>query len=254
MKTIFAIIFAAACAALYAAPNVTNTVLMVDQHGDLNVEGVASVADIATNSVKVSIAEAKAQAAQETAVGVTNAIQGVVGNIMSNNVVVYRSGFADSFVALVIYTDNDILLIKEARWLERSASQIRVEIDYCCTADIGATKPIVMHRNTLAGIESRADFAELADGNVTTPTYSAGEVVIGGQTYAGVYTITATVPNPVASASYFLWIKVSGDTPGGDGATLDLPNGVTGGITGDVVWGDKTLVFKGGVLTGVRNE
>ena len=40
----------------------------------------------------------------------------------------------------------------------------------------------------------------------------------------------------------------------GDGTTLDLPNGVTGGYTGDVVWGDKVLTFRGGVLKGVADN
>ena len=106
-------IFAGLTAA--AAPNVTNTVMMVDQRGNLNVEGVASVEDVATNAVKVQIAEAKAAAAQDTARGVTNALQAVAENIMSNNVVIYRSGFSDSFAALVIFTDDDILAITEAR-------------------------------------------------------------------------------------------------------------------------------------------
>ena len=41
--------------------------------------------------------------------------------------------------------------------------------------------------------------------------------------------------------------------PSGDGLTLDLPNGVTGGYTGEVEWGDKVLTFKGGMLTGVAD-
>ena len=76
-----------------SAFNVSNKTVMVDQRGNLNAEGIASVQDVATNAVKAQVAEAKAEAAMTTARGVTDAIQGVVGNIMSNNVVVYRSGF-----------------------------------------------------------------------------------------------------------------------------------------------------------------
>ena len=94
-------------AELCPAANVTNTVMMVDQRGHLNVEGVASVEDVATNAVKATIAEQKAAAAQHTAQGVTNALQAVAENIMSNNVVIYRSGFSDSFSALVIITDDE---------------------------------------------------------------------------------------------------------------------------------------------------
>lgn len=245
------------CAAPFAArcADLTNTVMMVDQRGNLNVEGVASVADVATNAVKVQIAEAKAETARQTARGVTNALQAVVSNIMSNNVVIYRSGFSDSFAALVLFTDDDILAICEARWRERSAAQIVVDVDYVTTANIGTVKPAVMHRNTLGNLQNgRNDFDELDEANVTEPVYHAGERTYGGQTFAGYYTITATIPNPASTSSYFLWIKVDGDTPSGDGTTLDLPNGVTGGYTGNVVWGDKTLTFRGGVLKGVADN
>lgn len=245
---------AAATIAAVAAPNVTNTVMMVDQRGNLNVEGVASVADVATNAVKVQIAEAKADAAQATAQGVTSAIGAVVENIMSNNVVVYRSGFSDSFAALVIFTEDDILAICEARWREKTAARIVVDVDYVTTADIGTVKPAVMHRNTLDNLQNgRQDFDELDDANVTTPVYHAGPREYAGQTFAGYYTITATIPNPASTTSYFLWIRADADAPSGDGTTLDLPNGVTGGYTGNVVWGDKVLTFRGGVLKGVRN-
>ena len=69
-RAILLAITAAALALAVHAANVTNTVLMVDQRGALNVDGVASVADVATNAVKAQIAEAKAEAAQETARGV----------------------------------------------------------------------------------------------------------------------------------------------------------------------------------------
>lgn len=236
-----------------AAPNVTNTVLMVDQKGELNVEGVASVEDIAKNSVKVQIAEAKAQAAQDTARGVTNAIQGVIANIMDNNVIVYRRGFSDSFAPLVIYTDNDHLVIAEARWKERSAEKLVVEIDYCCTADLGSMKPIVMHRHSIEGSNDvKHDFGEVPEANVTVPIYTEREKKIGDHTFKGYYTLTATIDNPASIGSYFLWIKVDGDAPGGDGSTLDLPNGVTGGKTVHFIWGDRELYFTGGICTGVK--
>lgn len=250
MKDLFAIL-CVLCGLNLTAANVSNTVVTVDQRGNLNVEGVATIADVATNTVKAQIAEAKADAAQATAQGVTSSISAVVDNILSNNVVIYRSGFSDSFAALVIFTDSDILAITEARWKENTAARIVVDVDYVTTANIGTVKPAVMHHNTLAG--GSADFEELDPANVTTPEYHVGERTYAGQTFAGYYTITATIPNPAGINSYFLWIKAEGDIPSGDGMTLDLPNGVTGGITGDVTWGDKVLTFRGGVLRGVRD-
>lgn len=241
---------AAAMLAANAAPDTTNTVMMVNQRGELNVEGVASVADVATNAVKVQIAEAKAEAAQDTAEGVTNAISAVVGNIMSNNVVIYRSGFSDSFASLVIFTENDLLAIIDARW-QVSAAQIVVEVDYVTTANLGTTKPLVYCHNSLDG--GTANFDEVPDGSVTTPVYHSGAREYNGQSFAGYYTLTATIQNPESTNSYFLWIKADADTPSGDGTTLDLPHGVTGGATETVTWGDKVLTFRGGVLVEVTD-
>ena len=241
---------AAAILAANAAHDTTNTVMMVNQRGELNVEGVASVADVATNAVKVQIAEAKAEAAQATAEGVTNAISAVVGNIMSNNVVIYRSGFSDSFASLVIFTENDLLAIIDARW-QVSAAQIVVEVDYVTTANLGTVKPLVFCHNSLE--VGRANFDEVPNGSVTTPVYHAGAREYNGDTFAGYYTTTATLANPSSTSSYFLWIKAEADTPSGDGTTLDLPHGVTGGATETVTWGDKVLTFRGGVLVEVTD-
>ena len=245
------ILCAVMCCAAFGGAT-TNDVLYVDQDGRLNAQGVASVEDVATNAAKVAVAEQKAEIAQNTAVAVSNSIQAVIQNLMANNEVIYRSGFSDSFAPLVVFTDSDMLAIVEARWTTRSAAQLVVEIDYVCSVNMGTTKPTIMHRETLEGGGGRASFAELADSNVTTPTYTASERTYADQTFSGYYTVTATIPNPVSTTSYFLWIKVEADAPSGQGATLDLPNGVTGGQNVTVTLGSKTLTWVGGVLMEVE--
>lgn len=230
--------------------DVTNTVLMVDQRRNLNVEGIASVEDVATNAAKAVVASQRAEAAQQTALAVSNSINTVAQNLMANNAVIYRSGFSDSFAPLVVFTDSDVLAIVDARWTERSAARLVCEIDYVCTINLGAMKPTVMHRETIGG--PRTDFAALADSNVTAPVYHAEQREFSGQTFAGYYSVTATIPNPSATTAYFLWIKCEADAPSGDGATLDLPNGVTGGRSVTVELGNKTLTWVGGVLMEVE--
>lgn len=230
---------------------VTNTELTVDQRGNLNAAGVASVEDVATNAAKAVAAQQRAENAQQTATAVSNSIDTVVQNLMANNEVIYRSGFSDSFAPLVVFTDSDVLAIADTRWVERSSSRLVAEVDYACTADLGMTKPTVMHRVTLDG--QRSNFSELADANVTAPVYHADQRTVGGQKFSGYYTVTATVPNPSGTSSYFLWIKVSADAPSGDGGALDLPNGVTGGRTLTVTCAEfGMLEFVGGLLMGVE--
>ena len=174
----------------------TNTVLMVDQNGDLNVEGIASVENVASNAAKVVVAEQKAEIARETALAVSNSINTVAQNLMANNGVIYRSGFSDSFAPIVVFTESDKLVLAEARWTEQSAARLVCEIDYVCTVDLGTTKPTVMHRETIEG--ARSNFYELPDSNVTTPVYHAESRTVGGDTFAGYYSITATIANPVS--------------------------------------------------------
>lgn len=241
---------------LFGAGEITRTPLMVDENQNLNAEGVASVEDVATNAVKVQIAVAKAEAVEQTAIQVKGDIDTVVDNIMSNNVVVYRKGFADSFAAYVVFTDNDKLLITDVVF-RRTGANLEVDLEYVCTADVGAIKPRVMHHSTLQG--GRENFDELADSNVTTPVFHSGTQTVENDkgesfTVSGYYTLTSTVAGAGSENSYFIWIKIDADVPSGQGMTLDLVNGVTGGKTQTVHWGGYVLDFVGGVLKGVVDE
>lgn len=247
------------CASILGADSGTleRIPLMVDQDKNLNAEGIASVEDVATNAVRVQIAEAKAEAVQATAQVVTNSVQAVVDNIMSNNVVVYRKGFSDSFAAYVVFTDSDRLIITDVVF-SRSGSDLLVNLEYVCTADIGALKPTVMHHSTLTG--GRSNFEQLADSAVATPVFHSGSQTISNETtgeeftVSGYYTTTVTVAGAGASNQYFIWIKVEADTPSGDGMTIDLVNGVVGGKSVTVNWGGYKLTFVGGILKEVADE
>lgn len=234
-----------------AQVGVTNTVLMVDQNGNLNVSGVASVKDIATNAVNVQIAQTAANAARNTARQVTNELNGIVANIMSNNVVIYRSGYTDAFEGLVVYTTNDNLIICKYVNNGITGGNLQAHIEYVCTADIGTVKPIAMAHDTLDG--GRENFVQVASSGVTPPIKHSESRTVGGHTYTEWYEIDVTIPVVGTPSQYFYFIKIEADTPSGDGATLTLVNGVTGGQSTTVVWGDKRLTFKGGVLTGVQD-
>lgn len=226
------------------------TVVTVDQLGHLNVAGIASVTDVATNAVKVQIAEAKADAAASTAQGVTNALNGIVQSIMENNTVIYRYGYTDSFSSLVIITDSDKLLITDFQH-SIAGTTLTAHLKYVCTVNVGAVKPIVYANSELDG--GKENFPIVDDANVTTPVYHPEPIDVGDGHYDGWYEITVTIPNLTDTRQYFFWIKIDPDTPSGDGMSLELPNGVVGGYTGAVIWGNKRLSFLKGMLTGVQD-
>lgn len=226
------------------------TVVTVDQYGQLNVAGIASVTDVATNAVKVQVAEAAANAAASTAQGVTNALNGIVASIMENNVVIYRHGFTDSFSSLVIITDDDQLWITDFQHTINGTTLV-AHLKYVCTADIAAVKPIVYANSQLDG--GKENFPVVEDANVTMPVYHAEPLEFREAHYDGWYDTTVTIPNLTEGKQYFFWIKVAPDIPSGDGMSLELPNGVVGGMDATVNWGDKRLTFFKGMLVGVQD-
>lgn len=229
---------------------VEKTVVTVDQYGKMNVRGIASVTDVATNAVKVQIAEAKADAAAATARGVTNALNGIVQNIMENNTVIYRYAFTDSFSSLVIITDDDVCIVTDFQH-QISGTTLTATIKYVCTADVKMVKPIV-YANSQLDI-GKENFPIVDDANVTMPIYHDEEIKFKEATFSGWYETTVTIPNITDGKQYFFWIKITGDVPSGDGMSLELPNGVAGGQTTEVVWGDKRLTFFKGMLMGVQD-
>ena len=229
----------------------TNTVVTVDQWGRMNVPGVASVSDVAKNAANVLVAEAKADAAKTTAQAVSNQLDGIVENIMQNNVVIYRKGYTDSFSGLVIFTDDDKLVICNFQKVSLSGGTLRVRIDFVCTANIGNLKPTVLAHDTLSG--GKSDFVRVPAADVDAPILHVEQKSIGGDTFDRWYEMYCDISVAGGATTYFYYIKLDADAPSGDGATIDLPNGVTGGVTEDVTWGDKVLSYRGGVLVGVRD-
>lgn len=249
MKRIITVaaLFAAAVA---LADRLEKTVVTVDQHGQLNVAGIASVTDVATNAVKVQIAEAKADAAASTARGVTNALNGIVQNIMDSNTVIYRYGFTDSFAALVILPEGTKVVITGFT-KTISGTTMTAHIQYVCNANVAAIKPIV-YANSQIDV-GKDNFPIIEDANVSAPVYHSESVKVGEELYEGYYEIVVTVPNLTQGKQYFFWLKLDPDTPSGDGMSLELPNGITGGQSTTVVWGDKRLTFFKGMLVEVQD-
>ena len=254
MKHIFFV--AAMVLGLSAFAETEKTVVTVDQNGKLNVSSVASITDVTTNAVNVEIAKAKAEVAENTAKEVSKSLGGIVQNIMSNNTVIYRVGYTDSFEQFVLFGDGDKLAITKFEKVSLNGGTLVANIDYVCTVDVGVMKPLVYANSNLEG--GKDNFQVLPDDSVTIPVYHAETVEVKNKDgaidkYEGYYSITVTINGLDEGKTYFYFIKFDGDMPSGDGSSLELPNGVVGGATTEVVWGNKKLKFYKGMLLEVQD-
>lgn len=223
---------------------VSNKVLFVDENGQTNApEVLADVAAQARNEVAITIAAEKAEAAAIAANEATNIVATVAANIVANEVRIFRKGSLSSFSPLVVFDEeHDKFIISS---FDKGATQIT--FGYVCTVDIGSIKPAVRASNTLAS--PTKDWEPLPEATVSAPTIHNETVELDGVTFNKWYSIT--IPTPT-DGQYFYLIEMNPDAPDGDGLTLNIVGGITGGVTGVFEIGSKTYTFKGGLLMGVE--
>ena len=243
-------LLAAIATALQAAcgdVSVTNTVLMVDQDGNINVPDVlATTADMATASAGAAIAKAKADAAKDAVNDCTNLIQGIVSQIAANELVVYRQGFTDSFASTVFLSADAKCVIYDFKpCVAESGGLVGHDICYALTESPGAAAaPVVLYRDSLAS----GDFQALDQSKVGAPVSAAPYEGEDGTVYSHGYRVRVWTPS---SRAGFFQVNITGSDPLGAGFTFDIVGGVTGGKSATVTWGDSVLTFRGGLLTEV---
>lgn len=229
----------------------TNQVLFVNEKGEVNrPETLATTADMAANKAAILTAEQKAEAAEAAAREGTNLIQDVIRDIAANELVVYRHGYTDAFGVLVVIDPDAQLVITEFEVLDETDSEGRnaFRLTYALkNSQSVAVKPEVKWRSSLEA--ASADFAAL-------PSAQVGEPVAGGAYTDGAgvvfnYTYTIKFYAPTDKSGFFI-VNLTADDAAGDGYAFDMPNGVTGGFSGDVDFGSKVLTFTGGILTEVK--
>jgi len=249
MKKLLSVLLLFPLALVADSVTVSNKFLTVNQNGNLNASGVATVEDVATNAVKVQVAEAKLSAVQAAVTQVQGDTQTLAANILSNRVVIYRSAYNEGFSAAVIITDADKLAAYSLALKSYVGTTATFEFKYVCLADIAAVKPTIRDIDALEGV-TKEEFDTVPDGSVSDPVYTPGTTVVGSNTYAGTYSVEFTRTLDASPDSYFCWVDIDGDTPSSGGDGINLPNGVKGGYTGTIGDGwDITVV--GGVIKGV---
>ena len=231
----------------------TNEALFVDQEGNVSrPEVLATEAQMAANAAAILTAEQKAAAAEAAAREGTNLIQDVIRDITANELVVYRHGYTDAFGVVVVIDPDAKLIICEFKPLDevdangRHVFHLRYALQNSRSVD---AKPEVRWHSSIEG--GRESFSALPSDQVQSHV-SAGswENPTTGEVYPYSYTIRFSAPT---DRTGFFIVNLTADDASGDGWTFDLPNGVTGGFSGDVPFGSKTLTFTGGILTEVRN-
>lgn len=244
MKTLSVIFALAVSISAMAQGTMTNTVITIDQDGNVNKTNVlADAGQMAANAVKVEIAAQAATAAAQAAVEGSNTINAIAANIVANEVRIYRKGSMSAFEALALYDENDKVYISG---IEINKPKGYNSISYVSTVDWGSVKPIVRTINTLS---DRADFVEVDDSAVSAPVEQTGSFNYHGDTFNKQWTITV----PKLDWQHFYYIDLDADAPEGTGATLDVKGGFTGGFTGDIIEGNIIKTYKGGLLMEVRN-
>ena len=229
----------------------TNEVLFVNEKGEVNrPETLATTADMAANATAILTAEQKAAAAEAAAREGTNLVQDIIRDITANELVVYRFGYTDAFGVLVVIDPDAKLIITEFEILnevdEEGRNAFRLTYALKNSRSVDVKPEVKWHSSVSAG---RDAFAAL-------PPEQVGEPVAGGAytDKEGVvfnYTYTIKFYAHTDKSGFFI-VNLTADDAAGDGLAFDLPNGVTGGFTGDIYFGNTLLNFKGGVLMGVK--
>lgn len=230
---------------------ISNRVLMVDEDGNLNVSNVlATVAQMTTNETMLVLAQASAEAAEKAAYEGTNIVQGVVSEIMAQQLVIYRRGFNDSFGTITVFSPSDDVVVTDIEVPEVVSDEglKAVDITYAATLDVGALAPGFLYSSTLT---NKADMAELASSNIDPPEQvSAESITMNGNVYAYSYKVRIWVPQEDQG---FFVIYMDADEPDGDGSAVNIYGGQKGGFTGSTVWGSNQMTFVGGFLMSVTS-
>lgn len=243
--------FAIATAKADTPPLGTNEfrkVAWVNERGEVNVpEVIATVAQQTTNETNVIIANEKADAAMKAAADATNVVKDVAAAIVRNDVRIYRKGSLVSFDPFIDWDpDHDHILPTE---FDPHKLQNRIYFGYVATKDIGVVKPLIYEHDTLGDGVPRTDWDLVSTDDISTPVVHEEEIEFSGLKYSRWYSLDITAYH---DNQHFFCLDMNTDTPEGDGMTLNIHGGFTGGFTGTIVDGSLRKTYKGGLLMGVE--
>lgn len=236
-------------ALILAASVATNTVVMVNEKGKVNVPDVlATTADMAAIKAATLTAEERATAADAAAKAGTNMVAGVIADIGRNELIIYRYGYTDGLSAAQVLDPDAKLVTTQFDPLneQNAAGLAAFDIQYALKNSTEfAGQPVIRWRNA---IDDGTDFEPIDAANIEPVTRIDPYTDRNGETYQWHY--KTKFYDEKQEQGFYLVVLIPDDTAG-DGATMELPNGVAGGLTTTFEWDGYRIESSGGIIVGV---
>lgn len=251
MNKVF-VCFSLVLAALLSVPlsaGTTNRILTVDQDGNVSsTNALATAAQLAAVAQSNELIKVQQQASADGYNTATGLLAMAAASITTTPVV-YQSLEFTGFEASVSFPEDAQVYttqidVKDETSTVDGTVMRKISLDFAFTENLQTVKPYVQYAAQLEGAGPKADWNCLSDELVSDPVLLSGSYTdAGGNVYNNRYTIDAWVPYDYARG--FFGVLIPNHAADATGAVMDMP-GVKNGISGDILWGNATITYKGG--------
>ena len=228
-----------------AEANVTNTVVMIDQRGNISPSNaVATIVQATITETRIAAAEVAAVAYTNAAAQTEAAVDDLAKAIIGNNVVVYEDDFMYSLGDAIAISTNCLCRIYDFKAKTEVVTVDGVEHDrswvyFGFTENIGSLNPVAQFKDSLS---QDIDWDEVICG---TPEMQNHSFEKNGESFDYCYRMYVDIPKEYTSAFIMVFTEITAMV--GDGSVLNISGGIAGGLTQDVQWGQNTIHFRGGL-------
>ena len=233
-----------------AFASVTNTVLTVDEYGNVSpTNGLVTQAQIAAVAASNQLVIAEMEAAEEGYNAAIALLSEVAQSMITTPIVFYGIDLVGFEAAVVFGDDAKCAVSKFAKTSdvenkvvgEVSIECRRWELGLAFTDQLQGVQPYIAYSTNVNG---RAEWDNLNPVLVGPPVLQPGSWTDGGSnTYANVYQMDVWLPTRNVG---FVGVRVPNDAVSGDGSVMEFP-GAAGGMNGEVTIGTNRIEYVNGV-------